>query len=136
MTAFVSDQSSAVNDFRQAHQRAALQQVLARVTGKSVELLSYEDVLNKLRLTGRSSRGVREIPVAAIVGTVGRCTDFTRTFLPRKGRDEQRWAGVGVPLRSCFICGLSPLKPSRDHRTRWPVVDILRKGGNAACRVC
>jgi nucleotide-binding universal stress UspA family protein len=110
MTLLPPDRSSAVNDFRQAHQQAALQQVLARVTGKSVELLSYEDVLGKLRLTGRASRGVREVPVSAIVGTVGRCTDFTRTFLPRKGSDEQRWANLMAFVQQNSLDALPPIE--------------------------
>jgi nucleotide-binding universal stress UspA family protein len=110
MSSFTSGKSSAVNDFRQAHQQAALQQVLARVTGRSVELLSYEDVLNKLRLTGRSARGMREIPVEAIVGTVGRCTDFTRTFLPRKGSDEQRWANLKAYVQQHSLDALPPIE--------------------------
>jgi hypothetical protein len=110
MTTFAAGKSSAVNDFLQAHRRAALQQVLSRVTGKSVELLSYDDVLNKLRLTGRSMRGVREIPVAAIVGTVGRCTDFTRTFLPRKASDEQRWANLMTFVRGHSLDALPPIE--------------------------
>lgn len=36
-------------DFRLARRRAALQSVVARLTGKSAELLSYEDVRRKLR---------------------------------------------------------------------------------------
>ena len=88
------NKQSALNDFQQAHHQASLQQIVARLTGKSVELLSYDDVLRQLKLTGRAARGVQTIPLASIVGTVGRCTDFTRTFLPRKGSDEQRWANL------------------------------------------
>ena len=110
MTAFESGKSSAINDFRQAHRQAALQQVMARVTGKSAELLSYEDVLNKLRLTGRSMRGVHEIPVADIVGTVGRSADFTRTFLPRKGSDEQRWANLKAFIQEHSLDALPPIE--------------------------
>ncbi len=110
MDAFTFNQSSAVTDFRQAHQRASLLEVLARLTGQSVELLSYEEVLNKLRLTGRATRGVREIPVGAIVGTVGRCTDFTRTFLPRKGSDEQRWASLKAFVQQNSLDALPPIE--------------------------
>jgi nucleotide-binding universal stress UspA family protein len=110
MTSFTRDKASALNDFRQAHQRASLQLVLARVTGKSAELLSYDDVLNKLRQTGRSARGVREIPVAAIVGTVGRCTDFTRTFMPRKVSDEQRWANLKTYIQQHSLDALPPIE--------------------------
>ena len=109
MSTFAFDRSSAINDFRQAHREAALQQVLARVTGKSVELMSYDDVLNKLRLTGRSTRGVREIPVEAIVGTVERLADFTRTFLPRKVDDEQRWASLMAFVQQHSLDALPPI---------------------------
>jgi nucleotide-binding universal stress UspA family protein len=110
MTPLHPDRSTAINDFRQAHQRAALQLVLSRVTGKSVELLSYEDVLGKLRLTGRSSRGVREIPISAIAGTVGRTSDFTRTFLPRKASDEQRWANLLAFAQQNSLDALPPIE--------------------------
>ncbi len=110
MSSFMLNQTSALSDFRQAHQQAALQQVLARVTGKSVELLSYDDVLNKLRLTGRTTRGVREIAIDDIVGTVGRCTDFTRSFLPRKGSDEQRWAGLMAFVQQNSLDALPPIE--------------------------
>src|SRR5512140_937802 len=94
MSALYYDKHSALNDFKQAHHQAALQQIAARLTGKSIELLSYDDVLRQLKLTGRSARGVQTVPLASIVGTVGRCTDFTRSFLPRRGSDEQRWANL------------------------------------------
>ena len=99
-----------MRDFRQAHRDAGLQQVLARVTGKSVELLSYDDVLNKLRLTGRATRGLSEIPVEAIVGTVERCADFTRTFLPRKVSDEQRWASLMAFVQQNSLDALPPIE--------------------------
>jgi nucleotide-binding universal stress UspA family protein len=110
MSAFAFDRPSAISDFRQAHQLASLQQVLARVTGKSVELLSYDDVLNKLRQTGRAARGVQTIPVTAIVGTVERCADFTRTFLPRKASDEQRWADLMAFVRKNSLDALPPIE--------------------------
>jgi hypothetical protein len=85
---------AAIHDFHSARQKAAVQEVLARFTGKSTQLLSYEDVAEKLKLRGRSERGVQNIPLDAIVGSVGRYTDFTRTFLPRRADDRERWAGV------------------------------------------
>ena len=88
------DYHLAVQDFQSAHLRGKLQGVLARITGKSNELLSYEEVADKLKLQGRSDRGVQTIPVAAIIGSVGRYTDFTRTFLPRRADSMQRWANV------------------------------------------
>jgi len=88
--------SEAKNEFQRARMRGALAAVGARLQGKSMALLSFEDVANKLKITGQSSRGVTSIPLAAIVGSVGRYNDFTRTFLPRTGSDMERWASVRV----------------------------------------
>src|ERR1043165_3660933 len=89
-----SEFNLAIEDFHSAHLQAKLQGVLARVTGRSNELLSYDEIASKLKLHGRSDKGLQMIPVDAIVGSVGRYTDFTRTFLPRRLEDQQRWARV------------------------------------------
>jgi len=88
----------AIHDFQSARQKAAIQEVLARITGKSNQLLSYEEVADKLKLRARTDRGVQHIPLDAIVGSVGRDTDFTRAFLPRRAVDQQRWAGVKAAM--------------------------------------
>lgn len=71
----------AIHDFQAARRKAGIQEVLARVTGKSNQLLSYDDVAEKLKLRARMERGIQHIPLDAIVGSVGRNTEFTRTFL-------------------------------------------------------
>ncbi len=100
----------AIRDFQQARFQAALRHVLARLTRTSDELLSYDQVAEQLRLSARSDRGVQAIPVAAIVGSVGRAADFTREFLPRRADDMQRWARV----RNAYInpqgSGLPPIE--------------------------
>ncbi len=88
----------AIQDFQSARQRAALQEVLARVTGKSNQLLSYDDVAEKLKLRVRTERGIQDIPLNAIVGSVGRYTDFTRSFLPRQRGDRERWVRVKTAM--------------------------------------
>ncbi len=47
-------------------------------------------------MVGQSHIGTRQIPLDAIVGSVGRYQDFTRTFLPRLENDEDRWVSVGA----------------------------------------
>ena len=83
--------SLAVRDFRRARRSAALERILARLTGKSADLLSFEDVRRKLKTRSSGSRRLQEIPLDAIVGSVGRYSDFTRSFLPRQASDEGRW---------------------------------------------
>lgn len=104
----------AVHDFHQARQRAAVEEILSRMTGKSNELLSYEEVAKKLKLQARTERGVQSIPLSAIVGSVGRYTDFTRTFLPRKPVDEDRWARVKASLS--------------DNMIGWPPIEVYQVG--------
>ncbi len=98
---------SALQDFNEARLKGSLQEALARLTGKSNELLSYEEVARKLKLRARSDRGIQEIPVDAIVGSVGRYTEFTRTFLPRKPEDQERWARVKAAM---VETGLEPIE--------------------------
>ena len=86
--------SSAAEDFRRARRQAAAQQIMALVTGRSVELLSFEEARQKLKLGAGMNRGQQEIPLDAIVGSVGRYNDFTRSFLPRQDSDQERWARV------------------------------------------
>ena len=99
----------AIHDFQSARQKAGIQEVLARVTGKSAQLLSYEDVAEKLKLRARTERGIQHIPLDAIVGSVGRNTDFTRTFLPRRAGDRERWANVKAVLMEGGA-GLPPIE--------------------------
>src|SRR4051812_45839259 len=89
---------AARNDFTHARAQASMQGVLAHLTGRSNELLSYEEVAERLKLNVRSERGVQTIPLKAIVGSVGRYTDFTRTFLPLSDTDRERWARVKAAM--------------------------------------
>jgi nucleotide-binding universal stress UspA family protein len=88
--------STAIHDFQQARRQAALKDILARLTGKSTGLLSYEDVRAKLRAEHATPKGLKNIPLDAIIGSVGRYTDFTRDFLPRQNVIEDRWVRLKI----------------------------------------
>ncbi len=123
---------TAIQDFHSARQRASVQEILARLTGKSNRLLSYDEVAEKLKLRGRVERGVRDIPLNSIVGSVGRYVDFTRTFLPRKTDDRDRWTrvkaamedGVGLPPIEVYKVGEAYFVIDGNHR-----VSIARQEG-------
>src|SRR5258706_16319071 len=89
---------SAIHDFSDARAKASMQEVLARLTGRANELLSYEEVAEKLKLNVRNERGVKEIPVKAIVGSVGGYKDFTRSFMPRNDIDKESLARVKAAI--------------------------------------
>jgi nucleotide-binding universal stress UspA family protein len=99
---------AALRDFDEARRRAALEAIVARLTGKPYDLLSYEDVRHKLRARGMVSRGLQDIPLDAIVGSVGRYHDFTRSFLPKRDSDKERWAKVMAQVTG--MEGLPPIE--------------------------
>lgn len=98
----------ALEDFRDARRKAALEQIMARFTGKRDTLLSFEDVRQKLRATTSGNRKLKEIPLDSIVGSVGRYSDFTRTFLPKQEISRHRWAGVKLAVTD--LAGLPPIE--------------------------
>ncbi len=100
--------SAAVFDFQRARSRADLERVVARLTGKSADLLSYDDVRRQLKARVCVDRGLQDIPLDAIIGSVGRYTDFSRTFLPRQAGDQDRWARVKVAVTG--LVGVPPIE--------------------------
>ena len=99
--------ASAVSDFREARRKAALRGVMARITGQPTELLSYEEVRQKLRALESGVQKLQDIPLDAIVGSVGRYTDFSRDFLPLMDSDQDRWARVMAEATG--LTGLPPI---------------------------
>ena len=98
----------AIEDFRRARQRGNMRSILDRARGRSRELLSYEEVKQKLNARETPRRELQDIPLDAIVGSVGRYKDFTRDFMPRKDSDAGRWANVKVAMTG--LVGVPPIE--------------------------
>ena len=96
----------ALEDFRKARSQAAMERIVARLRGRSADLLSYDDVRQRLGAGIAGRRELREIPLDAIVGSVGRYSDFTRKFLPRTDDGQERWIRV-----MSAVTGLGGLPP-------------------------
>jgi nucleotide-binding universal stress UspA family protein len=105
--------SVAIEEFHRAKSRASFQKLLARLTRQPVELLSYEEVRQQLRVSGVASQYIRDVPLVAIIGSVGRYADFTRSFLPRRDSDRERWVRVMV---------------ATEEASGFPPVDLYRIG--------
>ncbi|MEZ4770705.1 MAG: universal stress protein [Caldilineales bacterium] len=104
---------SALEDFNRLQRRAAMERLWNGFTGKSDELLSYDEVARQLRAKGRSSSGIQDIPLDAVVGSVGRYNDFTRSFLPKHGSTQERWARV---------------RASAEEMAGWPPIEVYKVG--------
>jgi hypothetical protein len=103
--------SQAVQDFRSARQKATLREIIARLTGSSTELLSYDEVRQKLKAQVSPKKILTEIQINSIIGSVNRYQDFSRDFLPGKNIDEERWANI--ELANYGSQGLPPIEVYR-----------------------
>jgi nucleotide-binding universal stress UspA family protein len=88
------------DDFRNARRQAKLQEITNRLTGRSSDLLPFEEVRKKLKASGGKHLGLQRIPLDSIIGSVGRYTDFTRDFLPRSDASANRWVRVKARFRN------------------------------------
>ncbi|MBE2195683.1 MAG: hypothetical protein IAE83_16035 [Anaerolinea sp.] len=86
-------------DFQKARMSAFWEQAWSLLTGRSIDLLRFEEVKQRLRLRDERYLGLREIPLDKIVGSVGRYNDFTRTFLPRTNAVRSRWQRLDALAR-------------------------------------
>jgi len=90
-----TDVSSQVHaDFARVRSRAFLHDLWALLAGTRNSLLSYDEVKEKLRISGPIYRGVRTVEVAKIVGSVNRYRDFDHAFLPAHNSIADRWQRV------------------------------------------
>jgi hypothetical protein len=109
--AYLPSRGEVATDFRRTRRQAALMDIFSRLTGKSAELLSYEDVRKQLRGRQSAERKLHDIALDAIVGSVGRYREFTRGFLPRKTISEDRW--VRVKMAMIGLSGVPPIEVYR-----------------------
>ena len=99
---------AALNDFYSACLQAAIEEVGARITGTSSDLLQYDEVRRRFNGIEMPTWELREIPLDAIVGSVSRSKDFSRKLMPLNVRDRDRW----VKIRSLTenLSGLPPIE--------------------------
>lgn len=94
------DMLDAEEDWNRARRKVLYQEVVCFFKECSVDLLSFHDVRKGLHLGQKIDRGLQEIPLDRIRGSVGRYNDFTSAFLPRKKFLQERWKGVDVAMRA------------------------------------
>lgn len=100
----------ALEDFRKARAKARMRHLWAAVTGESLDLLRFDEITQKMHTLGLSSKGIKDIPVDSIVGSVNRYQDFDRNFLPLHDYNGERWANVKAVMTSPGSSGLSPIR--------------------------
>ena len=82
------------NDFQQARFKAFLNRVWASLSGQRANLLSYDEIKEKLRIGGPIYRGVQTVRVDQIAGSLNRYHEFDQVFLPLNDKLANRWQSV------------------------------------------
>ena len=70
------------------------QHKLKALLGKENTLLSLGQLDNKCHLATRAPKGIQQVPISRIRGSVGRSEEFTNNFRPLKDHTRQRWISV------------------------------------------
>lgn len=82
------------SDFGRARFKSFINQVFSVLSGQRNNLLSYDDVKEKLRIGGPIYRGVKTVRTNQIVGSLNRYHEFDRAFLPKEDQLANRWQKV------------------------------------------
>jgi N-acetylglutamate synthase-like GNAT family acetyltransferase len=97
MVGYMSLEEQVDKDFSLARRKALLKRIgdrLRRRDAASDGLLCF-DYLRKIPgALGRVYRGARTVPLGQIGGSVGRCSEFDRDFMPAKARVKERWKRI------------------------------------------
>jgi hypothetical protein len=96
MVGYMSLEEQVDKDFSLARRKALLGRIGARPrrSAASDGLLCFDDVRDIPGAGGRIHRGLRTVSVAQIGGSVGRCSQFDRDFMPARESVEERWKRI------------------------------------------
>jgi hypothetical protein len=96
MIPYMSLEEQVDSDFIRARRRALLRRVIARFHKDPTHnrLLSFDEVREASMADNRTYLGTKIVEAEKIVGSVGRQSDFDRSFLPARTSVEARWKRV------------------------------------------
>ncbi|RLC90704.1 MAG: hypothetical protein DRI37_00640 [Chloroflexi bacterium] len=86
--------TAAKESFNRARHKAFWHALFSALTGRSNDMLAWDEVRDKLQLGGQVYRGIQEVPVEKVIGSVNRYRDFDRVFLPTQTFTEDRWRSI------------------------------------------
>lgn len=94
MTQESTTRAEARNDFDKARRKALRSELRARILGRENRLIPFDEVRAELRQQNPLYRGLHQVSLDAIIGSVGRYRDFNRQFLPLTDNMRDRWVNV------------------------------------------
>ncbi len=126
------DEVNASEDFERALLKGFWRRFENWLRGRPNELLSYHEVRQHLPVQGQRDLGLQQVPVDAIIGSVGRYRDFDRAFFPTQAATRERWVNisraryrdVGLPPVELYRLGEVYFVKDGNHR-----VSVARERG-------
>ncbi len=114
----------AVTNFDEARRAALMVDIVRSLRRMPRDLLAFDAVREKLRLRHTVDRGVYEVALDEIVGSLGRDREFNRVFLPRVESLRARWKKIrdvaegmtGFPMVDLFKVGEAYFVVDGHHR--------------------
>ena len=82
------------SDYSRVRRKAFFNRVWSILSGQPTNLLSYDDIKEKLHIGGPIYRGVKTVRVDQIAGSLNRYHEFDRAFLPTQDETAPRWQSV------------------------------------------
>lgn len=96
----------------QAKRKAFWSQIGAAVQRRDNTLVNFDEIAARLKLRHYLYRGLQNIPLKKIIGSVGRYQDFLRHFQPKTTSKEmrERWEGVARLYLNPLSKGIPPIE--------------------------
>jgi hypothetical protein len=81
-------------DFESALRKSFWHSIFNWFSKNNNSLLNFDEIRREIPWQGQYDRGMHEILLNDIIGSVGRYQDFDRSFLPRHIRSRDRWVNI------------------------------------------
>jgi hypothetical protein len=85
--------------FNQARSHAGREALWSRLVGRTAKLRCFKDEVAGATDAKDYQVAHGQVPLQSIVGSVERCSDYTRGFMPLKDSDRARWTRVEKAFR-------------------------------------
>jgi hypothetical protein len=86
----------ALQHFEGARRRAQFCRLGMKLANRPLNLIPFAPIHDQLPITNGIPRGVQQVPLAQIVGSLGWASDFDRLFRPLHDGQRDRWVNMWV----------------------------------------
>lgn len=106
----ITYRDEAREEWSDARRKFFWNQMLELIGDKPTELLDFNDISKRLHLRTAIYRGIQDVPLAKIIGSVGRYQDFRGEFLPTNPEMRDRWQRIAAVYLDPLSGGVPPVE--------------------------